>query len=610
MEIKKFKSLSQLLLSKEFRDKDLSYCDLSGIDLSKLPALTWKNFKFDHTNFTDTGIKFYPEKLYKNSKEYRTENFYSIEYCNFTNCDLSYLTTSDLSFTSIKGCNFTNTNLNVELYTGFGKDANSDWDGLGYKDYSGVIFSENNNMVDTINKIAFLANCKTIIDNPNIPFKSVAIYQLLKKELPSENMFLSSKIIKELNEFIDIMLQEDKKREGNLVKFFDILNNNSLFTEIERIRFFQGYVKDKNFSVIDLSMIPTELIKLVIFDSNFEKIIFPDFFELNCKKMHIRNGNIKNACFPTILPESWQTFSDTRLASSIFTFYRNLYLELGRACNGNCKFCRNQYLEPCHYDLDNIVNSLIAISSHLDNIVIGGGEPTLLSEDVLGSLRDKLMYEYNSNASWTIFTNASTGLDKLVSLSRRFNFNISRHSVSDSINDQILGIHSLNTNELCQFVDDSYSRITLCATCFKGDGLDTIEKMEDYICYANDCGIGNILFQTLHRDLNDVVVKDEVLPIEEEIFDEVIFKLREQGYKIGIPIYSTGDYKMIIAKKNNMTISLKKYVTQEELEREWHQACKRTFDLSMDPSGNVYQNWHQSSGKVLLKSQSDKKIII
>ena len=601
MEIKRFKNLYQLLLSEQFNDKDLSYCDLSGIHLSILPAITWTNFKFDHTNFANTGIKFYPENLYKNSKEYKSENFYSIEYCDFTNCDLSYLTTSDLAFTSIKGCNFTNTGLNVELYTGFGKDAAADWDGLGYKDYSDIIFPANDNMVETIKKIAFLANYKTVIDNPTIPFSSVSIYLALKKELPDEYRFLSPKMIKELNRFIDIMLQEDEKKSGNLAKFFNILNNNSPFTDIGRIRFFQGYVKDKNFSVVDLSMIPSELIKLINFDyCSFEKIIFPDFFELSCKEWYLNSKDIKNVHFSTMSADSWQTFSDTRLAHSVFTFYRNLYLELGRACNGNCSFCRNQYLEPCYYDLDNIVNSLMNIKSHIDNIVIGGGEPTLLPESTLVFLKDKIR-GYGSNASWTIFTNASTGIDKLVSLNREFDFNISRHSVSDSINDKILGVHSLNTNELCQFVKDSYSRITLCATCFKGDGIDTVEKMVDYICFAKECEIKNILFQTLHKDLNDSIVKDVVLPIEEEIFDEIIFKLREQGYKIGMPIYSTGDYKMIIAKNGRHTISFKKYITKEELEREWYQSCKRTFDLSMDPSGNVYQNWHQSSGKVLLK---------
>lgn len=81
----------------------------------------------------------------------------------------------------------------------------------------------------------------------------------------------------------------------------------------------------------------------------------------------------------------------------------------------------------------------------------------------------------------------------------------------------------------------------------------------------------------------------------------VINELRKKGYEISIPIYSTGDYKLIIAKKEGIQISFKQYITKEELESKWYQSPKRTFDLSMDPSGNLYENWHQSSGKVLIR---------
>lgn len=61
---------------------------------------------------------------------------------------------------------------------------------------------------------------------------------------------------------------------------------------------------------------------------------------------------------------------------------------------------------------------------------------------------------------------------------------------------------------------------------------------------------------------------------------------------------------MIIAKKGYQTISFKQYIEREELEHGWQDAVKRTFDLSMDPSGNIYQNRHQSSDKVLFKNNN------
>lgn len=598
MDLKKFNSLSQFLLSKEFRKKDLSYCDLSGIDLSKMPISTWDNFVFDHTNFTDTGIKFYPEKLRLYYQKFKSQPFSSIEYCNFTNCDLSYLDSSDIASTSIKGCNFTNTKLDVELYNGFGYDLKYDWEGLGNKDYSDIIFPQNERMYETINKIGFLVNYQTIINNPFIPFSSKDIYSAIHKQLPDIYSYITSKKMVEINSFIDEMLKEDEKREGKLLELINLLDTNNPFSDFERIRFFQNGVTNKKFSSIDFSNIPLELFDVIRFNEcYFENIIFPEHLEDNF--IIFSNSSTPYIYIPTITPSSWTTLDKNRLGISRITFYRNLYLELGRACNGKCKFCRNQYLEPCRYDLKGIKNSLSQIGDHLDNIVVGGGEPTLLPEDIK-FLMDSLTGNH-IRVNWTIFTNASTNLENLIELGENFNFNISRHAVSDQLNNKILGVNSLNTMELQQLKKEVYNNITLCATCFKGDGLDSVEKLEDYLSFADDCDINSLLFQTLHKDLNDVGEVENVLPIEDEIFDEMIIKLQEQGYDMGIPIYSTGDYKLIIVKNGVRSISFKKYITEEELEREWYRACKRTFDLSMDPSGNIYQNWHQSSGKVLLK---------
>lgn len=139
------------------------------------------------------------------------------------------------------------------------------------------------------------------------------------------------------------------------------------------------------------------------------------------------------------------------------------------------------------------------------------------------------------------------------------------------------------------------------ATCFKG-GLDHVSDLEQYIELSDYVG-SNVLFQTLHEDLKD---GEPSVQIDDGIFDEVITHLKEQGYKVGeVPIYSTGDYKLIIVKSKNeeKTISFKKYITKEELEKEWYRASKRTFDLSMAPNGDVYENWHQTSNLVLSRKK-------
>lgn len=456
----------------------------------------------------------------------------------------------------------------------------------------------------TIKQIGSLVNFRTIQNNPSVCFSSKDIYHAIRKELPELSDFISSKKIMEYKLFIDEMLQEDIVRDGKLVELINILTADNNFSDIELIRFFQRVIGNKKFSNTNFSNIPCELLKEVHFyNCEFESIVFPEGFEHST--IDLSNSSTPRVYFPTINPSSWRRLSDNRFGSSRITMHRNLYLELGRSCNGKCKFCRNQYLEPCRYDLEGIKNNLLALGKYLDNIVIGGGEPTLLSKDAY--YLKEAFYEHRLKVNWTIFTNASADLDDLVLLGDDFNFNISRHSVSDSTNNKILGVKSLNADELIKLKKSIFKKITLCATCFKGDGLDSVEKIEDYLSFVDECDINGVLFQTLHKDLNDCKQEDSVLPIEDEIFDEIIIKLQEQGYDVGMPIYSTGDYKMIVAKNGIKTISFKKYITKEELEKEWYHACKRTFDLSMDPSGNVYENWHQSSGKVLLRSQNTNK---
>lgn len=76
--MKKFNDLNEFLSSDEFRRKDLSYLDLSNLDLSELEPSIWNMFIFDHTNFSNTNIKFCPRNL-------REVGFStSIEYCDFS----------------------------------------------------------------------------------------------------------------------------------------------------------------------------------------------------------------------------------------------------------------------------------------------------------------------------------------------------------------------------------------------------------------------------------------------------------------------------------------------------------------------------------------------
>ena len=160
----KFQSLEEFVHSDEFSRKDLSECDLSNLDLSVFPPSTWKEFIFYKTNFTDTNIKFYPQMLKKDSSSW------ILCYCNFTNCDLSYLTAEDLEKVSINGSDFTNTNFHVDYL-----DCDLNFYGVTFGDaYHGR----------ELDKYAFKMDIDTLLQNPNLSFSSNSILQMLHNSYP------------------------------------------------------------------------------------------------------------------------------------------------------------------------------------------------------------------------------------------------------------------------------------------------------------------------------------------------------------------------------------------------------------------------------------------
>jgi hypothetical protein len=125
----------------------------------------------------------------------------------------------------------------------------------------------------------------------------------------------------------------------------------------------------------------------------------------------------------------------------------------------------------------------------------------------------------------------------------------------------------------------------------------------DYIHFVQSLGFDRILFSNLHKDasLGDNNLGYDNLAINENIFEEVKENLRAQGFKEKLPIYSTGGYVADIMTNDDLTIVFKTYITKKELENHWPRALKRTFDLSIDPSGQVFENWHQTSNEVKIK---------
>lgn len=223
MQIKKFCNIKEFLNSNEFNNKDLSYCDLSNLDLSDFLCKTWKNFKFYHTDFSNTNIQFDPSDLRKDEC-----GNYILEYCNFTNCDLSNI--ESLYCTSIQGSNFTNTGLEAFLDNYY-----------GYEMYdlklTGVVFSKEMELIARRKAQDGLIDVNTVIINPQIHFSSLEIYSIIKQTLPKKDEFISSDKYEIYNNIIDKALEEDRKREGILNQLYNQLDDGN-FSIIDKITFF------------------------------------------------------------------------------------------------------------------------------------------------------------------------------------------------------------------------------------------------------------------------------------------------------------------------------------------------------------------------------------
>lgn len=579
MKRRKITSIAKIWNGKKLKRTNFSNLDLEGLDLSMIPEEAWEGCVFNNTSVKNTGIKLSMNSLFGNKysvKPFDT-GFQVIKNCDFSDNDLQpYITQKHTSYTLFDSCNFSNTNVTKNIYG-------------------------RNNILDKsftrweLDRQRPILDIDTLKNNSQLYVNSIDLLRIITIYLKHHNCKEKIKIIEEY-------LQYDK--DGELLKLYNILKEN--LTENEIIYFFFHLVIcDKKFNSINFEDISFDLLSYIDFiNCKFDNLTF----ELGINPLlYIRRNtfNVSNKynkiITPNITYSSWQEKpnGNDRLSNTPMTFRTNLYLELSRSCNAKCEFCRNAYYCDNDYDLEKIKNSLCSVSPKIDSVVIGGGEPTLKLNDIKEILEDcRIITNYND---LYLFTN---GTHKYIDdeLSRyKFNYNVSRHAVSDDDNARIFGIDKkkiMSTQELKDFIDRTVNT-TLAATCFKG-ALDTKEKIIEYINYAISLGCKSILLSDL------IVMEDSLLNnkenyninIDSNVFDDVVDYLMLIGFRKSIPIYATGGYVLTMLKKDGINISFKHYISKKELEENWPSATKRTFDLSIDPSGNLYENWHQTSGLI------------
>ena len=344
---------------------------------------------------------------------------------------------------------------------------------------------------------------------------------------------------------------------------------------------------------------------------SFENIVLDtSFFEI----LHCGHGDLlsdyfkqkntyKNISMPKVGFSDWKSVwcGKSYLSTSLISFTTKIYLELSRMCNARCPFCRNQTFDKTDYDLNQILATLHSLKYLIKTVVIGGGEPTLRINDVY-----RLITE-TKDIEWHLFSN---GTNKEI-LNEGFivnncKINISRHAVDEDQNSRIFNVKRNTIMTLDDIAKlNEKTEVTLNATCFKG-GLDSYNKIMEYINISKKIGIKKVLIQNLQDNLSlgQIDFNYDALYLDDTLFDEIIARFNNNSLlHKRYPICSTSGYMTYIYKDDDgFQVAIQKYISEKELENYWLTAIKRVYDLSIDPSGDLYDNWGQRTGKVDIRS--------
>ncbi|MDD3048423.1 MAG: hypothetical protein PHQ89_00325 [Bacilli bacterium] len=373
-----------------------------------------------------------------------------------------------------------------------------------------------------------------------------------------------------------------------------INDENIDLTEFENCLLFQktivtrktGLVKDCKFNNTTINMPPLSLLS-----SN-------SFF----------NTKFNNVDFKNITPDSWQpTFINGKfeknkesLGSGI-TFKNSLYLELGRECNATCSYCMNKSFPHEDLDFNSVEKSLKFLAPYLNSLYIGGGEPTLKIEQLY---KIKKLLE-NYSVAPTIISNGTASVNTYNKLwNDGINIGISRHAIDDEENEEIFGTKKvLSSNNLEEMINkQSSQKLTLFVTCMP-EHIYSAQSILLFIYNYHRLGC-NIIFQSpmLDKTLGN---KDKIYDLEEnpsnQMFLEAGDVLKDNNFTSTVPIIGTAGYRLVTYKKSKLgTISFKEYISKEEYEETWPKFIKRTFDLSIKPSGDIFENWNSDGKKLTL----------
>lgn len=308
-----------------------------------------------------------------------------------------------------------------------------------------------------------------------------------------------------------------------------------------------------------------------------------------------------------------------------YLFYGNANLSIftSSRCNAHCNFCIAElryfhdgvdYIKPAIKDDTTYFNRLRLMLETVKplkpSVSITGGEPTI--DPRLPEIL-KILIEYNVRKR-TLTTNGSglltkikdsndTVLDRLIDYKLQ-HLNISRAHYKEEDNNRIMDINNGFSNdqlkEVISIANANKIRTRLSCVLLKGE-IDSLEKMIEYLNWAESMGVDNVIFRQL-MEFDKKTVKTgripsfcstnnvNLLPIWEEIDRDSRFSFVHQvlGYYYYVEVFKYKKIDMVSEMAD---------LRQIDIEKE--RIIKKTngvpviYEMVFHPNGTLCGSWRE-----------------
>lgn len=324
---------------------------------------------------------------------------------------------------------------------------------------------------------------------------------------------------------------------------------------------------------------------------------------------------------------------------------KQLYVTYGTKCQCNCECCRNKSFDKDDMRLDRsrLHKKVLDEANNFRHIVFGGGEPLLSIDKIYEIIKDyrdlnPFIIGDDSRTYFTLVTNGERNrflklIDENCKNCRMFeNYIISRYHYDDNKNESIFRTRGtlMTKKDLENLCEALKQKIQLSCLCQKG-GINTVEDAKKYIEFAMEVGITDVMFSNFQDDVTveeakSLNCKPNLLQEIKELIEGLGFEREGEtivfsaGFKltnykgtvikhtkaklkpkvnpflklfmrmIGADL-PTPNVTMTEVEEAEMRISFREFISEEELQNEWNNSKKRTYNYSIMPNGTMYSDW-------------------